>query len=182
MKTNTGHLSCQQEMQLQTWETIRTIRETRISNHRWPTDVCSQTIFSPNPTNRAQKSCDGDLFPRHAKSQFGSPTSTDAQLLRPKHSQVLAWPHAGYVTYANVSIASVSSFSIGNFTRVFSGRCSPVTAEDLQSTGGVRGSDIVQVRSPDGLSVFPPRHRDSLAAREGALQRQGFTQLVADIL
>lgn len=63
-------------------------RETRISNHCWPTEVCMlskmQTIFFPNPTNRAQNPVTGTFSKTHQESVW-FPTSTDAQLLRLRH-------------------------------------------------------------------------------------------------
>ena len=81
-----------------------------------------------------------------------------------------------------MSMTDVSSFSIGNFASVFS-RCSgSVVVEDLQNARGVGGFDIVLVRSPNQLVVLLPRHIHPLAAGVSALQPQGFTQLVADVL
>lgn len=86
------------------------------------------------------------------------------------------------VTYVNMSMTGVSSFSIGNFASVFSRRCSSVTVEDLQNAQGLSGFDVVLVRSPDQLVVLLPRHVHPLAAGVSALQPQRFTQLMADVL
>lgn len=81
-----------------------------------------------------------------------------------------------------MSMTGVSSFGIGNFASVFSCCCGSVAVEDLQNTQGVCGFDVVLVRSPDQLVILLPRDVDPLAAGVTALQSQGFTQLMADIL
>lgn len=86
------------------------------------------------------------------------------------------------VTYVNMCITCHTSFSIGNFTSVFSCRCSTVTVEDLQITGGVCSFDIVLVRSPDQLVILLPCYIHPLAAGVGALQPQRFAQLMEDVL
>lgn len=81
-----------------------------------------------------------------------------------------------------MSMTGVSSFRVRNFASVVPGCCSSVTIEDFQHTGGCCGFDVVLVRSPDQLAVFLPRYVDPLATSVSALQPQGFTQLMADVL
>lgn len=77
-----------------------------------------------------------------------------------------------------MSMTGVSSFSIGNFTSVFSRCRDSVAVEDLKNAGGVSGFDIVLVRSPDQLVVLLPGYIDPLAASVGALKPQGFIQFM----
>lgn len=109
-------------------------------------------------------------------------TSLEVSISNFNHMWGTSWWVCHCVTYFNMSMTGVSSFSIGNFASVFSRRCGSFTVEDLQNTQGVCGFDVVLVRSPDQLVILLPCHIDPLAASVTALQSQGFTQLMADVL